>query len=271
MMKDAGIYTNLPIDEYHASEGISASGINLLIDCPARYFHKYVQQANMEDTAAMQLGRAVHMLVLQPELFDKTYFLMTEACDLRTTAGKAALAKAEADANGRAILRKGTWEQSVDMANAIKNSAMWNKIIPGNAEHSVFWDAGLYNTRLRARPDFYNETMVLDIKTTDSIKNFSKSIYNYGYHRQAAMQIDGLKHHDGKNRFFGFIVVENKAPYLTACFVLSEDSIRQGRREYLDAAAMFSECKSSLAWPGYGDSFQEISIPVYAMQAQEAA
>ncbi len=267
-MRDAGIYTDLDINEYHSSEGISSSGITLLIDCPKRYFHKYVEKGKSDDTSSMQLGRAVHMLVLEPELFHKTYYLMQKSCDLRTKAGKEEFAQAELDAHGRVIMRKGTWEEAVDMANSIKSSATWNKIIPGHVEHSVFWDAGIYNTRLRARPDFYNETMIVDIKTTDSIKGFSKSIHTYGYHRQAAMQIDGLKHHDGKQRFFGFMVVENKAPYLTACFVLNEQSVRQGRREYLDAAALYSECMSTSIWPGYEESFQEISIPIYAIQEE---
>jgi hypothetical protein len=269
IMRDAGIYTDLSITEYHSSEGISSSGITLLIDCPKRYFHKYVEKAPSEPTTAMELGSAVHMLVLEPELFNKTYYLMRESCDLRTKAGKEALAKAELDANGRTIMRKGTWEQAVAMADSIKASATWNKIIPGNVEYSVLWDAGIYNTRLRARPDFYNDTMIVDIKTTDSIKGFSKSIHSYGYHRQAAMQIDGLKHHDGKDRFFGFMVVENKAPYLTACFVLNEPTIRQGRREYLDAAAIYHECMSTGEWPGYEECFQEISIPAYAIQEEE--
>jgi len=269
-MRESGIYTDLDIAEYHASEGISSSGINLLIDCPARYHHKYIEQKSQdEDSQSMLLGRGVHMLVLEPELFDKTFYIMRESCDLRTKAGKEAYAQAEADAKGRNILRAGTWEAVVDMANAIKNCATWNKIIPGNAEHSVFWDAGIYNTRLRARPDFYNETMIIDIKTTDSIKSFAKSIYNYGYHRQAAMQIDGLKQHDGKDRFFGFMVVENKAPYLTACFVLNQASVDQGRREYLDAAATFSECMSTGIWPGYEDSFQEISLPSYLLPVND--
>ncbi len=269
-MREPGIYTDLDINEYHASEGISNSGINLLLDCPARYHHKYIlKQETDEDSDSMLLGRGVHMLVLEPQLFHRTFYTMQEGCDLRTKAGKEAYAQAELSANGRHILRKGTWETVVDMANSIKNSSMWNKIIPGNAEHSVFWDGGVYNTRLRARPDFYNETMIVDIKTTDSIKSFAKSIHSFGYHRQAAMQIDGLKQHDGKDRFFGFMVVENKAPYLTACFVLNEASIRQGRREYLDAAATFSECMSSGIWPGYDDVFQEISIPEYAIKAEE--
>ncbi len=269
IMRDAGIYTDLDINEYHSSEGISSSGITLLIDCPKRYFHKYIEKGKSEDTSAMQLGRAVHMLVLEPEVFAKTFFIMRNACDLRTKDGKEKFAQAEIDAHGRTILRKGMWEHVYDMADAIKKSATWNKIIPGNVEHSVLWDAGIYNTRLRARPDFYNDTMIVDIKTTDSIKSFSKSIHSYGYHRQAAMQIDGLYQHDGKQRFFGFMVVENKAPYLTACFVLNEQSVRQGRREYLDAAAVYHDCMSTGIWPGYEDSFQEISIPAYAIQEEQ--
>jgi PDDEXK-like uncharacterized protein DUF3799 len=124
-------------------------------------------------------------------------------------------------------------------------------------------------TRLRARPDIYNDKIIVDLKTTDSIANFSKSIHNYGYHRQAAMQLDALMILDGKERTFAFFVVEKKAPYLTACFVLDDAAIEQGRREYYDAALTYHDCIKTGIWPGYEEKFQMISLPKYATKEEE--
>ncbi len=61
------IIANLDIDVYHRSEGISASGISLLMDCPKRYWHEYLNPEGKRDTSKsndkFKLGSAVHMKV----------------------------------------------------------------------------------------------------------------------------------------------------------------------------------------------------------------
>lgn len=268
-----GIYNNIDIDEYHASEGISSTGVSLILDCPARYYYEFQQKQkalSLPETQKQydkyELGRAIHMLVLEPAKFDANFYCMTEKVNLATKAGKEAYAEAQRIADGRKILRTGEWEDIKAMANSICKNKLWSKLGERQIEASVFWEDGTYKTKLRARPDVFNSDLIIDVKTTDSIKQFSKSIYNYGYHRQAAMQIDGLITIDGSIRQFAFFVVEKKAPYLTACFVLDKESIEQGRREYHRAAEIYSECLESNTWPGYGDQFQMISIPIWAKE-----
>ena len=268
---EPGIYTNLDIDEYHTSEGISSTGISLILDCPARYDYEYNKKRKDMDLIETekqydkyQLGRAVHMLILEPERFDNNFFCMSEKVNLTTKAGKEIYAEAEKEAKGRKILRVGEWEDIKEMADVIKKHPLWQKLTVRHIEQSIYWRAGVLNTLLKSRPDIFNDDLVIDIKTTDSIKQFSRSIYQYGYHRQAAMQIDALKSIDDKKRHFAFFIVEKKAPYLTACFALEEASIEQGRKEYLEAALTYSECVASNEWPGYSQQFELISIPEWS-------
>lgn len=267
------ILSNLDIDIYHKSEGISASGISLLMDCPKRYWHEYVNPEAKRDSSKsndkFKLGSAVHMLALEPEKFHEAFFVMDADVDLRTKAGKDAWFAAEHNAKGREIIRANDFKEINMIAKSILSHGLWSSFSNRKVEHSIFWEAGLFNAKLRARPDVYNDQLIIDIKTTESIKGFSNSIHSYGYHRQAAMQIDALKAVDGKERTFGFFVVEKKAPYLTACFTLDAISIEQGRREYLDAAALYSECLMSDNWPGYEEKFQEISLPKWAIKGEE--
>lgn len=267
-----GIYDNLNINDYHADEAIGATGINLILDCPRRYYYEYrVKQTELnEKELAKQeekykLGRAVHMLVLEPEKFNNTFYCMTESVNLATKVGKEIYAQTEIAANGRTILRAGEWENIKAMADIASGHSIWAGLEKGKVEQSIFWEDGLYNTPLKARPDVFNNTLIVDIKTTDSIKTFSRSIHLYGYHIQAAMQIDALKQLDGKERFFSFFVIERHPPFLTACYALNKESIAQGRQEYLDAAILYSECIKQRNWPGYGDKFQLISLPKYAL------
>lgn len=273
-MRAPGIYKDVDIDIYHAEEGISSSGISLILDCPKRFWHEYknVGQDKKEDNRLRDkfaLGSAVHMLVLEPDKFHENYIAMNEDVNLTTKKGKEIYALVEQKSLGRQIIRLKDWVEIDEMVKSIKAHPIWDKVGSGKVENSIYWDDGIYNTRLRARPDFYNEQIVIDLKTTDSIKSFARSVHIYGYHRQAAMQLDALYKLDGVKRFFAFFVVEKKAPYLTACFTLDDESIEKGRKEYQDGAATYSECMMANHWPGYDEKFQLISLPNYAKKEDD--
>ncbi len=271
-MRQSGIYQDIDISEYHSEEGISSSGVSLILDCPKRYWHEYLSGAEREKRGKhFDIGTAIHTITLEPEKFHERFYLCKDKFDLRTKAGKEGYAIVEADAAGRIILREQEAELVTGIDESIKAHSLWKKVdlSKGSVEQSVYWDGGIYKTRMRARPDFFNDNMIIDLKTTDSIATFSKSVYSYGYHRQAAMQIDGLQTIDNKKRFFAFFVVEKKAPYLTACFTLDEEALEQGRREYLEAAAVYSECLKYDLWPGYEEKFQLLSLPKWAVKREE--
>ena len=267
----SGIYDNLDINEYHNDlSSISSTGINLILDCPARYYHEYYKKRTelgerelAKQAEKYKLGRAVHTLVLEPEKFDNTFYCMKEPVNLATKIGKEIYAQAETEAAGRDILRTGEWEDIKAMANALSDHELWEKLKDSKFEQSIFWEGGMFDTPLKARPDIFNDKYIVDIKTTESIKAFDKSMYDYGYHIQAAMQVDALKKWDGIEREFGLFLVEKKAPFLTACFTLPDEAIPLGRKRYLDGAAIYSDCMLKQNWGGYSTKFEKKKLPYY--------
>lgn len=268
-MKDLGIYTKMDINEYHSSEGLSSSGVSLILDCPARYHAEYMEDRDREESEKFEIGQSLHTYVLEQDDFHNRYYMMETEVDLRTKTGKETMEAEKLKAAGRKIIRKKDADFLLEMGKSVLKHPFWNKLVERNIEHSIWWEGGIFNTLLKARPDVYDDKIIVDIKTTDSIKMFKKSTYNYGYHRQAAMQIDALKSADNIERLHVFFVVEKRYPYLTSCFSLCEQSIQKGREEYLDAAITYRDCMNSGKWPGYEEKVQQISIPDWALIEKE--
>lgn len=287
-MKDfkPGIYPDLDIELYHSSAGISSTGIKEILDCPARYYHECIIKRQEKTAADMRneasyfkVGRALHTRLLEPHKFDENFqlFIPPDYYDkitkeIRPAAPSANVYKEKYNdmlIAGITPLEEKNYNNIIGMAEALAQHPVWDRIkYDGVRECSFFWNAGLYNTPLRARPDIYNDKFVIDIKTANSILSFPKIVIEKGYHRQAAMQLDCLEKFTGKKRYFGFLVVETRPPYLTKAFTLSQLFLDLGRREYLDGAALYSECLMYNNWPGYDETFDLIEAPKWAVEAR---
>lgn len=268
-----GIHSGIDIEVYHASEGISSSGMNKILDCPARYYHHYIAK-NLDAYEAEEatkekqkyvLGSALHCLLLEPHLFDIQFHSLDRKLNLRTKVDKEFLKDIHIIYPTKKILTLSETKHLYGMYESAKKHPLWAKIKNGKREQSIFWQDGIYKTQLRTRPDIYDDMYIVDLKTTRSIKGFKRSILDYGYHRQAALQIDGLEKFTGRRRFFGFFAIESMPPYLSKTFTLSQRYLDLGRREYLDAAALYSECLLYNNWPGYDVTFDTIDAPEWAV------
>lgn len=80
---EPGVYRGLANDVYHRGPGISKSGLDLIRKSPAHY-RAVVTAANDNErapTAAQFIGTALHMIVLEPQLFAHTYTLALQRSD----------------------------------------------------------------------------------------------------------------------------------------------------------------------------------------------
>lgn len=274
------IEKNLDIEAYHASEGISNSGLGLMLDCPARYYFEYLykDEPNIsilpnglmieEDEEIIKekewalIGQTVHTLTLEPAEFDKRYLVMPKL-DRRTKDGKATYEHLLM--SGKILLKPKTAQIAYMMSESMRRNPAFKKILAkgGCIEHSLFWQ-NPEGVLLRSRPDFYNENMIVDVKTTVSVdpNRFAVSIAEYGYHRQAALALDLLSAlTDKQYKYFAIIAVEKKWPYLSEFFLIDQNSIDIGRHEYLKGVNDYKICKERNLWPAYTSGLQEIELP----------
>lgn len=247
--------------DYHASEGISKSGLDLIARSPAHY--RYA--APKEPSRAMEIGTAIHMAVLEPTRYASHYVICT-ATDRRAAAYKQAV---EAVGTERVLL-----QSEADDINAMQQSIWANPhaaafLREARTELSVFTVDPVTGVKVRARFDAQNGPRSLDIKKTKDARpaEFAKSVVNYRYMVQAAFYSDVWKWETGEDlSAFGFLTIEQESPNASAIYVLDDDAIEYGRRLYRRDLDSYARCLDADDWPSLETKPQVLSLPAWAIK-----
>ena len=266
-----GIYTSLSNGAYHASAGISKSGLALMRKTPAHYAAKYIyDRVDDEPSKAMVIGSAFHTLVLEPDKFSREYATAPKV-DKRTKAGKAEFEQFSLENAGKTLIDREDLDTITEMSRSIRAHTGASSLLElaGIAEESFYWIDEQTGHLCKCRSDWRIPDMrvIVDLKSTDdaSPEGFARSIYKYTYHIQAAWYMGGISQTlADPHRTFIFIAVEKTAPYAVACYKLDADSIDMGRREADSLMRQYAWCKEHDIWPAYPDEIQEILLPRWA-------
>lgn len=279
---EPGWYRDLSNEDYHGSFGTSSSQLKTLIEkTPAHLKHGMAHPTGPSD--AMMIGTAVHTLVLEPDQFDNEV-AVSPVLNLRTNAGRAARDEFEAANAGKAIITEAQFDQARAMAASVLSHPMASILLQDKvAESSVYWwyrsmdpdDDSRYKEMLKVRPDAIcrDHSVIIDLKSAidGSFTGFSKSINNFYYHVSAAMYLEGvnqcrpLLEAMGRIAYtkFLFIVVENREPYLTSVYELSQEYLDIGKALYRRTLRTLREAREN-DWPGYTDDIRVIEPPSWA-------
>lgn len=297
-----GIY-NLSYETYSASVGVSKHGLDALAISPLHYWTWYINpnRPKRKDTPASILGNALHTAILEPERFEKEYVAIPEewqypkalvgaddykkACKelgLKVTGTKPELkAQLQATAGFKGVFFEDIVSDATEGKRTLKNDDMSVcKIIAarvrkhpqlgplfesgGVAEQSVFWNDPDTGVLCRARPDWMNDAIIVDLKSTINASpvGFQRAVMKYRYHVQAAMYIDGMKEVMGvEPQAFAFAAWEKTQPFANAVYVASPELLEAGRQEYKKLLRTYAECKAKDTWPGYSTDVQAIDLP----------
>lgn len=237
-------------EQYHSSDAISKSSLDLLLKSP---YHLKNKNSFRYDSPAFLIGSALHKLVLEPETFYEEFY--TDK-------------KVEGSTIGKQFLKPDDMELISNMAQAvmrIKESVLFLK--DGKAEYSYFSE--LEGVKVRCRPDYYNEKLgiAIDLKTCNdaSAYGFQSSVAKFNYHMQDAMYTDILKSLGKKVNYFLFIAVEKKAPHMVGFYVLDHVAQEEGRKKYKELLNLYKHCEKTNNWWGYSD-FNNVTGEVNAVQ-----
>lgn len=256
-------FVKMSDEEYFSHKANSRSDLDQMLKTPAHY-KAYRDSVEIRKTSdAQKFGSATHTAILEPELFHQKYKFIPKM----TRMGKkweAELTLAEAE--GKEILWTEEKEQILSIIKSLESTKVpefQNKSCLELLRNSLKEVVALWSEdgiECRGKLDAINEHGMFDLKTTESVNEFDKSVTNYNYHRQVAFYERGVKILTGQEIPFYFIVVEKSAPYLCAVRRLDEDSIEVGTSEVLHALQKVKQCEKSNQWPGYGSKVEACSL-----------
>lgn len=256
------IIENMSNTDYHASEGISKTGLDLIARSPAHF--RYA--AKKEATRSMEIGTAIHTAILEPERFASEYMLLRDVTDRRASAYKQAV-----EVYGSERVLTGP---EADKVAGMQESVLTNQhaswfLGSAKCELSVFSTDPVTGIKVRCRFDAMNGNRSLDLKKTQDARPdmFAKSVANYRYHVQAAFYSDVWKWETGEElTAFGFLAVEEEAPNACAIYVLDDSALELGRRLYRRDLETYARCLDSGEWPSIDSAPQILTMPTWAMK-----
>lgn len=264
-----GIYFDLPNEQYHASEGVSKSGLwTLQTQSPVHYKFAVREEKNHFD-----LGTAIHTALLEPEKVEAQ--IVRGPDDRRGNKWKDLAEVCKID--GKILLTSGDYDDMLAIRDAVHADATVNSIITGGipiVEASGYINDPVTGELIRVRPDLYRDDIgiMVDVKSCASAHpdDFARSVVNYGYHAQEAFYSDAWRALGKPVEGFLFLAFEKKSPYAFSLFELPPSIVEEGRALMRQALDTYHECRVKNEWPGYGSGVQELSFKRWAYRLTEA-
>lgn len=268
----SGIIAGMPDTVYHATDGfISSSGLTVFNRSPAHY--KFGKPK--ERTRNMEIGSALHTAVLEPEIYKNKYMTL-EGVTARTAA---AYKQAIKHRLGEFTLTQPEGDGIITMQQSVYAHKRASEILTSakQKELSVFVECPITEVMVRIRIDILgggiDDGYAVDLKTTRDARDqsFSRSVFDYRYHCQAALYMDAWEWATGeKLKGFKLLAIESELPHSIKVYNIDDISLMIGRRQYQADLINYAECLNKNDWPHYDDGTQDdyIALPEWVMRAE---
>ena len=115
-----------------------------------------------------------------------------------------------------------------------------------------------------------DDDLVVDLKTTSSVKSFTSSIRKFVYDRQAAYYLRGLQTNNivSPDARFLFVAVEKDDPYEIAMFELDQSIMDVANSEIDDLLKLYQKCTVNNFYPKRYEQFDG-SLNLVSLSAED--
>ena len=264
-------YPGLPFKQYQQMTGMNFSSLIKLKKTPAHY--KWAKDHPIDPSPAMLVGSIVHTGLLEPQHLINEYAVAPKV-DRRTKVGKEEWENFCITNMERTVVDKATYDKASGMMQSVRNHPFANDLLApskGTSELTIAFDWPDPRNDMKARIDRLNgDDTIIDIKTTRDVKSFSKSLYNFGYHIQAAIYIEAANSAGNAIDHYYFICVESEAPYGVGVYKLCLAAIDEGFMQATDLLQRYNSLSMYDEWPAtYNSSYSPVDLPAWAYEESQ--
>lgn len=250
--------------EYRSHPAVSRSELwRIITESPEKF--RYYRDNPTPPTDALIFGQALHMSVLQPEIYADNFAAAPEA-DRRTKAGKTIWADFTAKNEGKTII-SAEWQEKIEAMTAKLNADPFvRRLLSGEREKPFFWTDDLTGEECKCRVDCITEIggawFIVDIKTAEKAATdvFMRKSVDFGYPMQAAAYCEGVKRSSGLDCRFVFIAIEKEPPYAVNIMQADDVYTQYGYDIFREAIGIYHDCKINNNWYGYLGKFNNINV-----------
>ena len=262
-----------PFADYLAIQAVNWSSLKQIARSPRHYRHLLANP--LPDKDDFRLGRALHTLVLEPDLFHEQYAIWPAVSP--TTGKKTRRAGGEWDAfeslhlnAGRTILREQDVEGIQAMAASIHTDPTCAAWLDGmhHVEHVLRWTDRETGMECKGRCDcITSDDILTDLKTArdHAPGAMARQASSLAYHAQLAFYLDGAQAMGLDVHGAAILAVEKSPPYDCGVLTLSDEDLEAGRSHYRALLLRLAECRDRDEWPGvYQGKPQPLALPSWA-------
>lgn len=235
---DPGIYPNISNADYHGSEGISKTRLDLFNDDQSSLEWAKNCPVDKEKLKTLDFGDAMHAICLEPERL-RADFAVLPPLNLRTNIDKERKREFEKENAHKKIISADDYTKLSLMFESVMAHPYARSLLedPGISEQSYYWTDPDSGVLCKCRPDrkLHNLPILVDVKTTDLLSKFKFSIDDYRYYVQDPFYSDGVEACGDGERKFVFIAIQKTIElgrYPVRCEHLPAWAIKFGRDEY---------------------------------------
>lgn len=253
-----GLTRGMSFADYVAIDAVNSHAIITGSQNTMRHMQAYrAGEMGREDSPDMRFGRAMHHRILEPDTFDASWPVATTCrAELGTGARKGqkcGAASSHCTQDGR-FWFCGTHSRPVDAGKAgdfvtedelsridaivaeVHRAGQLQRFRrPGWSECVIEFE--YVGIKCKARLDrlSMDGPVILDLKKCQVGKadqeSFSRSVWDYGYHIQAAFYCIAVKQVTGDWPLFTWVIIEDKPPHCVNVIDASDFDLMAGRRE----------------------------------------
>ncbi|UXO70793.1 PD-(D/E)XK nuclease-like domain-containing protein [Pantoea dispersa] len=262
------IYYDLSHEAYHTGPGVCKSQLDDIALNPAVYLWRKYAPVDEAKTAALEMGSALHCLLLEPDRFDIRY-VVAPNFNRRTTEGKISEQAYLRDCAGLGLIVLDA-EQSRKLQLMRESvfahpAARWLLEADGHCEASIYWNDDETGELCRIRPDKFltGQPVIADVKKVADMARFARHVEEFRYHVQDAYYRKGFSAHFGEYPQFVFIAVSENIDcgrYPVRAFQLHAGDVETGHQLFRRDLNTYHQCRISNSWGGV----EELRRPAWA-------